>query len=89
MRTGVNDATTAVHVVQAKEDLFGDLAYQVLWDALALVTLDETKEVLAEDLKHHADVCSVGTSVAKVVEEGDDMRSAGMGLGRGGSGVWV
>jgi len=61
----------------------------VLWDALALVTLDETKEVLAEDLKDHADVCSIGTSVSKVVEEGDDMRSAGMSLGRGGSGVWV
>jgi hypothetical protein len=24
---GVNDATTAVHVVQAEEDLFSDLAY--------------------------------------------------------------
>jgi hypothetical protein len=27
MRTGVNDATTAVHVVQAEENLLGDLAY--------------------------------------------------------------
>jgi hypothetical protein len=27
VRTGVNDATTAVHVVQAEEDLFSDLAY--------------------------------------------------------------
>ena len=26
VRTGVNDATTAVHVVQAKEDLLGNLA---------------------------------------------------------------
>ena len=26
VRTGVNDATTAVHVVQAEEDLLGDLA---------------------------------------------------------------
>jgi hypothetical protein len=27
VRTGVNDATTAVHVVQAEEDLLGDVAY--------------------------------------------------------------
>jgi len=27
VRTGVNDATTAVHVVQAEEDLLSDLAY--------------------------------------------------------------
>ena len=26
VRTGMNDATTAVHVVQAEEDLLGDLA---------------------------------------------------------------
>ena len=61
----------------------------MLWDTLALVTLDETKEVLAEDFEDHADMCAIGTSVSKVVEEGDDVRSAGMGLGRGGSGVWV
>jgi hypothetical protein len=60
-----------------------------LRDALALVALDETKEVLTEDLKYHADVCSIGTFVSKVVEEGDDVRSSGMSLGGGGSGVWV
>jgi hypothetical protein len=52
----------------------------VLWDTFALVTLDETKEVLSEDLKDHADMCTIWTSVSKVVEEGDDVRSAGMSL---------
>jgi hypothetical protein len=34
-------------------------------------------------------VCSIGTFVSKVVEEGDDVRSSGMSVGRGGSGDWV
>jgi len=47
VRTGVNDATTAVHVVQAEEDLLGDLANELLWDTFTLVTLDEAEEVLS------------------------------------------
>jgi hypothetical protein len=61
----------------------------VVWDALALVVFDETKEVLSKDLKYLAHVGSIGTFVSKVVEERDDVRSAGMSLGGGGSGVWV
>ena len=34
-------------------------------------------------------MCAIGTSVAKVVEEGDNVGSTGMGLRRGGRGVWV
>jgi hypothetical protein len=43
VRTGVNDPTTAVHVIEAEEDLLCNLTNEVLGDALSLVTLDETE----------------------------------------------
>jgi hypothetical protein len=47
MRTGVNDPTTTVHIVETKEDLFCNLTNEVLWDAFSLMTLDQAKEVFA------------------------------------------
>jgi hypothetical protein len=41
VRTGVNDPTTAVHVIETEEDLLCDLTDEMLGDALALVTFDE------------------------------------------------
>jgi hypothetical protein len=70
-----------MHVVEALEDLLRDLLDEVFWDALALMPLDEAEQVFAEDLKDHAYVGAVGALVAKVVEEGDDMGSAWVGLG--------
>ena len=79
LRTGMDDATTAVHVVEPKEDLLRDLLDEVHGDALVLVPLDETEQVLAKDLEHHADVRAVRALVPEVVEEGDDVRSTRMG----------
>lgn len=69
-----------MHVIETQKDLFCDLLDEMRGYALALVALDETEQILAEDLEDHADVGAVGTLVAKVVEKGDDMGSAGVGL---------
>ena len=69
MRTGVNDPTTTVHVIKAKEDLFSNLADKVLGNALSLMALDQAEEVFSEDFEDHADVGTMGTFMAKVVEE--------------------
>lgn len=88
-RTGVDHTATTMHVVEAEEDLLCNLLYEVLWDALALMALDEAEQVLAEDLEDHADMGTVGAFVAKMVEKGDDMGSPGVSLGRRGCGVRV
>lgn len=87
VRTGVNDPTTTVHIVEAKEDLFCNLANEMLGYALSLMTLDQAKEVFSEDFENHAYMGPMRTFMAKVVQEGDDMGTARMGLrgrGRGG-----
>ena len=86
VRTGVNDPTTTVHIIEAKENLFCNLANEMLGDALSLMTLDQAEEVFSENFKNHADVSSMGTFVAEVVQEGDNVGPAGMclrGRGRG------
>lgn len=83
------NATTAMHVIQPEQDLLRDLLDQSLRDAAALMALDEPEQVLAEDLEDHADVGAVRALVAEVVEEGDDVGAAGVGLGGGGRGVRV
>lgn len=79
----MDDAAAAVHVVETEEDLLCDLFDKVHGDALVLMALDKAEEVFAEDLKDHADVDAIGALVAKVVEEGDDMGAARVGLGGG------
>ena len=39
----VNDPATAVHVIEAEEDLLCDLLDQVHWNALVLMTLDQAQ----------------------------------------------
>jgi hypothetical protein len=86
VRTGVNDPTTTVHIIEAKEDLFSNLANEVLGYALSLIPLDQAEEVFPEDFENHADMGAMGTFMAKVVQEGDDMGTARMGLGGRGRG---
>ncbi len=47
MRTGVNDPTTTVHIIETKEDLFSNLADEVLGNALSLMPFDQTEEVFS------------------------------------------
>jgi hypothetical protein len=69
VRTGVNDPTTTVHIIKAKEDLFSNLTNEVLGDALSLMALDQAEKVFTEDFENHADMGTMGTFVAKVVED--------------------
>ena len=62
----MNDPTT-VHIVKTKKDLLCNLADEVLWDAVLLITLDKAEEVFAEGFENHADVGAVGAFMAKVV----------------------
>ena len=43
----MNDAATAVHVVESKEDLLRDLLDQVHGHTFVLVSLDEAEQILA------------------------------------------
>lgn len=83
------DAAAAVHVIETEQDLFGDLLAEMHGYAFVLMALDETEQVLSEDLEDHADVGAVGPLVSEVVEEGNDMGSAGMCEGGGRGSVWV
>lgn len=78
LEIGVDDAALAVEIVEAEEDLLGDLLDEGHGDAAVVPALDEAEEVLAEDLKDHADVGAVGALVLKGVEEADDMLAAGV-----------
>lgn len=73
LQIGVDDAADPVHVIQTQQNLLRDLLDDRGRDALGLVPLDESQEVLAEHLEDHADVRSVGALVLEVVEEGDDV----------------
>lgn len=80
LEVGVDDAAASMHVVQAKENLLADLAHEANWDALGLMPFDEAEEVLAQDLEDHTNVDTIWTLVLEVVEERDDVRTAGMSL---------
>jgi hypothetical protein len=67
VRTGVNDPTTTVHIVETKENLLCNLANEMLWDAFSLMTLDQAEEIFTEDFENHADVGAMGAFMAKVV----------------------
>lgn len=81
--TSVDDATTAVHIIEPEEDLLRDLLDDVHWHALVLVALDQAEQVLAQHLENHANVRAVRALVSEVVEEGDDVGTTGMGHGGG------
>ena len=52
----------------------------MLFRSLVLVPLDQPEQVLAEDLEDHADVRAVRALVSEVVEEGNDVGFARVGL---------
>ena len=76
----MDDAATSVHIIQPQQDLLRDLPDERHRHALVLMALDEAEKVLAEDFEDHADVDPVWAFVPEVVEEGDDVRSAGVGV---------
>lgn len=74
----MNDATLPVQVVQAEQDLLRDLLHQRRRNAPMIPFLDQAQQVFAQDLEHHAYVCSIGPFVFERIEEADDVLSAGV-----------
>lgn len=82
LEVGVDDAALAVQVVQAEQDLLGNLLHEGDGDAAVVPALDQAQQVLAQHLEDHADVGAVGALVLEGVEEGDDVLAPGVvGLG--------
>lgn len=77
----MNDTTTPMHIIQPQQNLLRDLLNQMHRHALILMSLDQPQQVLAEDFEDHADVAAIGPFMSEVVEEGDDVCAAGVGLG--------
>ena len=73
---GVNDAAFAMKIVQAKKYLLRDLFYKGHWDAAVVPALDETKKILAQHFKDHADMVAVWTFVMKRVKKAHDVSAA-------------
>jgi len=71
--TCMNDTTTSMHVIQAQQDLFGNLPNQRHRDSLVLMSLDQPEQILPEDFEDHADVNTIWAFMSKVVQEGDDV----------------
>lgn len=62
-----------MHIIEAEQNLLRDLLDEVHRHTFILVTPDEAEEVLAEHLKHHADMDTVGPAMAEMIKELDDM----------------
>jgi hypothetical protein len=85
----MDNTTTPMHVVQAKEDLLCNLLNEVHGDALVLMSLDQAEQILAQDLKNHADVGAIGSFVSEVIQELNDMGFAWMRVRGRWWRVWV
>ena len=55
-QVGVDDATLAVEIVQAEQDLLGDLLDQRHGDAPMVPALDQAQQVFPEHFEDHADM---------------------------------
>lgn len=78
LQIGVNDATFPMQVVQAQQNLFGDLLDESHRNPPMIPFLDQAQQVFAQDLENHTDVCPVGPFMFEGVEEANDMFSAGV-----------
>jgi len=61
----VDDATLAMQVIEADEDLLCHSSYKRQWNTLVVVSLHDFKQVDTEDLEHHDEVLSVWPRVDK------------------------
>jgi len=69
----VNDPATPMHVIESEEDLFSNLFDQMHGHTLILMSFDQTKQILAQHLENHADVYTIGSFMAEVVKERDNV----------------
>lgn len=83
LEIGVDYAAFPVEVIEAQQDLLGDLLDKGHRNASVVPPLDETKEVLSQNLKNHANMGAVGALVFERVEQTHDVfatRVFGFGL---------
>lgn len=59
----MDDTTFTMKVIQTQQNLLGDLLHQNHGDSPMIPALDQTQQILPQDLKDHADVDPVGTFV--------------------------
>lgn len=78
LKVGVDNAALAVEIVEAEQNLLGDLLDEGHGDTAMVPALDKAQEILTEDLKDHTYVGTVGALVLKRVEEADDVLTAGV-----------
>lgn len=76
---GMDDSAFAMHVVQTQKHLFCNLLDQRHGNATMVPALDQTEQILTQDLEDHADVDAVRTLVLEGVKQTDDMFAAGVG----------
>jgi hypothetical protein len=76
---GMDNATLAMEVIQTKHHLLGDLLHEGHGNPAVVPTLNQTQQVLSEDLENHADVDTIRALVFEGVEQTDDMLATGMG----------
>lgn len=78
LQISVNDATLPVQIVQAKQDLLGNLLDQRHGNTTMVPSLNQAKQVFSQYFKDHANVCAVRALVLERIEEANDMLSARM-----------
>ena len=70
---GMDDATFAMEIIQSQQDLFGDLLHQGHGYPTMIPSLDQTEQILSQDLKHHADVHPVRSLVLERIQQADNV----------------
>lgn len=78
LQIGVNDAALSVQIVQAEQDLLGDLFDQRHGDTTVVPSLNQAKQVFSQYFKDHANVCAMRTLVLERIEEANDVLAARM-----------
>lgn len=78
LQVGVDHATTAMHIVEAKENLFSNLLDEVHRHALVLMPSNKAKQVFAQHLENHTNVRAVRATMPEMVKEADDMSPSRM-----------
>lgn len=71
--TGMNDAATPVHIIEAQQNLLRNLFANVHGYTLVLMSLDQTKKVFSEHFENHANMGAIGSLVPEMVKERDDV----------------
>ena len=71
--TGVDDATTSVHIVETQQNLLCNLLAEAHGHTLVLMPLDQAEKVFSKHFEYHANVGAVGSLVPEMIKEGNYM----------------